>query len=274
MDNKIVNWIIDFLYLSVGVSATVVSIKFSYQFFVYNGHAKFWSMVIAMLYIIFLNLIFEGGIASFVKSKQLRKKKGELLKKFSLKEINRTIRNLNITGYVIIFVWLILASYSIISTVGGQYEQLSKLEIDVEEAIVTIEQVPLIESQIIILDKQKALYKEEIKALQKRLATIEDIEKSYIYKNTSAKNEARLDLLRDRLLDTDSSILSLRQDILSISINNNKIVKGSTYKYFERIIKIPAFIIQFILSFFPSITVDFFAPIGFAMFLFRKRKRA
>lgn len=275
MRNKIINITMDIFYLYVGIASTIVSIIFSYKFFVYNGYNPKLSFVVATLYMIFLNLLFEGGIACFLKSNRLHTNKPKYIRHKTLKRFNKIIRKYVYIGIIIITSWLILVSYSIISTIGGQYEQLSKLQKNNKDINITetsnLDQIPIIEDQIGLLLTQKKLFNDEIVTIKKRLDSVEDVEKSYRYKNTSAKNEERLDELRDKIVELDTKVIQYKNKIIEIKIKSNNIVEGNTYNYFERVIKIPAFIIQFVLSFFPSIVIDFFAPISFAMFLFRKR---
>lgn len=270
MKNNILKIAFDVLYFTVGLLCIAVSIKFSYQFFIYNGHNVLWSFIFAFAYIVFLNLLFEQGINYFIKNKIIKKEEYKYKDEVNKKKIKIFKFKNTLKGCLILFSWLLLTSYSVISTIGGQYEQLTKI-IENEPEVMTENSIPLLEEKISLYKSQCEIYKAEIKTIQKRLSTIEDIEKSFDFKNTSAKNEKRLDELVQKLEEKNSLIMETTNAIISIKISSADIKSGNIYKYFEKITKIKANLIQFVLSFFPSIVVDFFSPISFAMFIFRRK---
>ncbi len=271
--DNLVSLITDIVYLTIGVLAMIASIKFSYFFFRYNGHPIFWAILISIVYVLFLNLIFEVAIAMFIKSSDLKHERNKQRDKEMRKRYNKKIFSLRSRASLILFAWLLLVFYSVISTVGGQYDQLSDLKIDKLDSVSGGKgKVSDIQEMIEIQIERKVLYSKEISSITSRLGSVEDIEKSFEYKNTSLKNEKRLDYLRDKLLEIDSNIIKYKNDIMEVKETQNNITNGNVYKYFERVIHIPGYVIQFVLSFFPSIVLDFFAPISFAMVIFRRKK--
>jgi len=269
---KVISLAMDTTYLVIGFLAMLASIKFSYKFFRYNGHPIIWSVIISIVYVLFLNLIFEAAISIFVQIREIKLERNKQREQSMIKRYNKLINKQKAKGSLIMLSWLLLIFYSVISTVGGQYDQLSQLNIDYkEDAADSKKQTPIIQDQIELLEKQKVLYIKEMDAIAKRLTTVENIEKSYTYKNTSSKNEERLDELREKTMSIDTKIMNYRSKIIEIEMKSNNITSGNVYKYFERVTKIPGYIIQFVLSFFPSIVLDFFAPISFAMVIFRNR---
>lgn len=270
---KTINIFLDFIYLFVGFSCLLVSIYYSWRWFKYNGVIKYVREILAISYMLFLNILFESSIALFIKSKKYRIE--------SKKMVNKNIKNLLIEMFIkkkiiailLIFVWLFLTSYSIISTIGGQYDQLSKIETQLPEDTSDYkDQIKLIEDKINLYEKRIKSNKIEKQIILKRLSSVEDVDKNYTYKNTTRKNEIRLDKLKETIDNDESEILKLKDNIISIKLKGSKINSGSIYNYFEKIIHIKGYVIQFVLSFFPSIVVDFFAPISFAMFIFGRKK--
>lgn len=274
MREKIINSIIDMLYLIAGFGSLSLSIFYSIKLFLYNGVNTICSITFSLVYVLFLTLIFTHGIKLILISKEYKDKMVLFSNKKSVQYIivkNKRIHNFLI-GCLILLIWLFLVVYSIIATIGGQYDQLSKLEINREENNTDENQIPIIEEKIILLKNQSNLFQNEINMVEKRLNSVQDVEKSYQYKNTTKKNEDRLDELRNKLLENDNSIMNLKNQIMEIKIESKNIIEGSIYKYFQRITGISSLFIQFILSFFPSIVIDFFAPISFSLFLYRKRE--
>jgi hypothetical protein len=271
---KVIDNIMDFLYLISGFGSLSLSIFYSIRLFIYNGVNVICSITFATVYVVFLTLIFTQGIKLLIIAKAY-KSKLELFTNLESKQymiISKRKRQRSVTGISILIIWFFLVIYSIVATIGGQYDQLSKLEIDRETLTANTSHIPIINDQIKLLKDQQRLFSDEVNMIKTRLNTIQDIEKSYKYKNTSAKNEKRLDDLRDKITKNDQSIMEYKNQIIEIQISQNQIIEGSIYKYFQRITGISALIIQFILSFFPSIVIDFFAPISFSMFLYRKRR--
>jgi hypothetical protein len=271
---KNINKVTDVLEIVVGFATLVTSIMFSYKFFVYNGHHVFWSMVMAISYMTFLSLLFQAAVAIWIKANRLKLEKRKYVEKRSKRIITKlVIKNRSIS--ILIFIsWLFLVSYSIISTVGGQYEKLTKIENKRPKKKGSTEELKIIQDKIKILTEQKETYQIEKTTIENRLNSVEDVEKSYTYRNTSRKNEGRLDELRLKIENKDIEIMDEKDKLLKVRLELNSVSSGDVYNYFERIIKIPAFIIQFFLSFFPSLVLDFFSPISFAMFIFRKREKS
>lgn len=267
---KIIDIVKDLIFLVVGVGSSYLSILYSIRLFIYNGISVFNSTVFSVVYILFITVIFTQGIKYFIDWKRIEEK----LQLYKEKTINykilknRSLKNL-FKGIILILVWFFLVIYSVAATIGGQYDQLSKLEISRRDRSESHDEIPLIEKKISLLKNQKSLYQKEVKIIETRLNSIKDVEKSFTYKNTSARNEKRLDLLRKKIIEVDQKIMDLHEEVIKIQIQKNEI-KGSIYQYFERIFNLPSFIIQFIMSFFPSVVIDLFAPVSFSMFLYRK----
>ena len=265
---KIINMTMDLLYLIVGLASIIVSIKFSYAFFRYNNHDIEWAMTISIIYILFLTMIFEEGIKKFVTAKKLTRERDKSKNDSNRKVFNKVIRKRYFVGSLILLSWGVLTTYSVISTIGGQYDLITKME--GFNSVDTVDTKEL-NSIISIKVNQKAILIKEVNIIEKRLASVEDVEKSYKYKKTGSKNELRLDELRDKIFNIDLEIIQYKSKISEHNANKNSVSNGNIYNYFERIFKIPAFKIQFILSLFPSIMVDIFAPVSFALFLYRKK---
>lgn len=274
MKNKIIRIVLNILYLLVGIVSVVVSIYYSRKWFVYNGIPKVIRELLAIIYVLFLNILFENSISQWLYANKCKIESNKLVNKnYKGRLILLGIKK-RLVASVIMFVWLLLASYSIISTIGGQYDQLSEIEEQLPQDTSNYkDEIAIIEEKIILYEERIYSNKKEVKILLKRLESIEDVEKSYKYKNTSKKNENRLDNLKENIETDEQQILSLKDQIISIKLKGSKVNSGSVFNYFEKIIKVKGYIIQFVLAFFPSIVVDFFAPISFALFLFGKKEK-
>lgn len=258
------------LCLLTGAIATGLSIVFSYKFFVTNGHEWYFAGPMAFVYVVFLNLIlFDCAIRYFLIGNDIKKSAG----KFSNKKVRSKYSFLAFKRYVVggllLVCWAVFAFYSAVSTVGGQYEQFSKIKIEKPED--TEKTKSVINENIALMSKQKRLYENELKMVSKRLSSIQNIDKSYEYKNTKRIDEERMDILRKSLEDLNVKILNERTRLISIELKINDISSGSFYHYIKRITNIPAIIVQFVLSLFPSIVFDVFSPVAFSMFWHRKK---
>lgn len=258
IENKksgLINWLIRLSSLLLGLVCIVISIYLTSKWFIYIGFI-FIGIPLSVTYIIFINIVFEFGI-KFI-----------LLKKFR--------------GYFIIFLWLILVSYSMITTIAGQYNKLvsaenQRIENDYDFSNQII--IDDLKEEIKDLKNQKLELKTEITSLIEKSNSVNNIEDSYKYKNTIRVNNKRIDKIRKLLKEINKTIenktieyhnLIKENKKLSLNEDTFKIDSGSVYNYFSKITKINPLIIQFILSLFPGLFVDIISPISIALFLFSK----
>jgi len=270
---QLISMVTDIAYLVIGTLAMVASIAFSFNFFMYNNIHWFWSGVIAVIYVLFLNLIFEGAIALYIKSNKMVLEKRKQRDKDLRRRYTGQIILKRFQGSTILVVWLLLVFYSVISTVGGQYKSLSNANIDQRGGTtLSLNEVSDIEELIQLQKETKQSYLQEMVSINKRMDTVDTMFESSSFRTASKTNEKRIDELRLSIANINKTISNYKKEIIKIKDSSDNIVNGNTYKYFSRIIKVPGFIIQFALSFFPSIVLDFFAPISFAMVIFKRKK--
>lgn len=270
---QVITLVTDIVYVFIGVLAMIASIAFSYKFLKEScGFNIFWSFILSTIYILFLNLMFEAGIGKFVKSKEMllemRKQRDPEMRK----RIKNAITKLKVHGYLILVGWLVLVSFSIVSTVGGQYNQLAKIKIDTVDKVNDTSSIRDLEDMIALENESKESYLKELEAIEKRMNTVDTMYESASFRTATGKTEKRADTIRKELKTIKSNIKNYKMQIMRIKENATDITNGNVYKYFERIVKVPGFLIQFFLSFFPSIVLDFFAPVSFAMVIYRRRK--
>ncbi len=280
---KIVNYLIDFVNLAVGVTALIISIYYSYKWLHYIGTPIILSLSLAITYVAFINIVFEGGIG-MIKKGFVIKKNAEKIQDTNKELYARAlfmIRQRYIAGTFVLLLWVLITSYSMISTIAGQYEQLSyiettKIETGRKDATHYSDQLESIEEEINLIEEETILYKEELATLVRRSSTIESIEDRAKYRTTTYWTEKRTDEIREKISANNEQIKTLikeKKNIKKQDYSGFTVESGTVYNYFNRIIGIDPLLIQFILALFPSIFIDIISPVSLAIFLYRKREK-
>jgi len=267
---NIIEIIKDTIILFIGIIALITSIYYSARFLVYTGIKKEFTYILSITYVIFLNIIFECSIGFYKKAKIIKANTN----KYNVKKKNKALYFksiiMRIKAYalciIIFLVWLMLTSYSMLSTVAGQYNALLKNNISYSKN----KNIDYVSIQIEILKENNNAHKKELEQKINILSSVDNIDKSYLYKNTTKKTEERVDKLNQLIKENNIKILGLldKQDNKKINFN-----KGSVYEYFSFLLNynIDPVYIQFFLSVFPSIFIDIISPISFAILIYRKR---
>jgi hypothetical protein len=281
MKEKIIYYFIDFFYLAVAITALIISIYYSSMWLLYIGTPVWLSWSLAVIYILFLNIIFEasigvikqgGNIKANIERLRLKDTDIKRYRKYTIKAFSKKT-----IGVLVLVVWFCLTLYSMVSTVAGQYNQLTQIESTgkIKNVDFYKNQITAIDAQLMIFEKEKITLEEELSLLLERSSSITSTEDKYIYRNTTTKTENRMDELRKKIKNNNNEILLLIKEKATLEksdFNNNMIDSGSVYNYFSKIVKINPLWIQFILSLFPSIFIDVIAPVSLSLFIYRKRK--
>jgi nitrogen fixation-related uncharacterized protein len=186
----------------------------------------------------------------------------------------------SVIGVALMLFWLALVSYSMTSTVSGQYDQLKTVE-TTRISTTNIEDEAKdknnnIDSKIALLKEDNQTLKAELDNLLLRAASIDTVENRYKYRRTTGSTESRIDSIRDKIQENNNSIADLltQKDInRAVYIDTFNVDQGNVYEYFSKITGFSPLLIQFILSMFPSIFVDVMCPVCLAIVLYRRRNK-
>ena len=258
--NTIPVFIIQLFMGIIGTGATIISIYYT-TVFLNEFLPWIFSLMLSSIMILFSISSFETIILFFSQN---------IIKNLFVKHI---------TTLIFILLWLVVTSFSIMSTVAGQYNKhIENINNDLEKDKNSIEWASLIEQEKELKENLNN-YREQIKSYNSIVSGINDLEErkenSKIWADTQYRiritnkqiNEAMENLKKIR--ENKKKHLQTSKNIVYISIERNL----NFYEWIAKIFNISKDIVQFIMSLFPAVFCDFIAPIGLALCLFLNKDK-
>jgi hypothetical protein len=255
ISSEVLSWII----FSIGAGASIMSAYYT-QIYLSESLNTFFSWFFSIIMVVFSVVVFS--IVALMLSGSVIKSKLRFL----------------LVGFCL-FLWLLTAGYSIVSTIAGQYNQRAKNE--VEE--VAIKNEAVVDTTLIQLEvsSRNDLIAQRDEA-RKRLEGL-FIASEQALKNPEASPESWTSI-QSRILSTQATISALDKKITESRdrekkmLEDNPLASTKTKKsssFFEWIVSMfggSQDMVQFWLSIFPAIFLDIISPVSLTIFIFMRRK--
>ena len=252
----------------VGCMLVFLSGVFSYMWFIKVLHPVL-AIVISIAWVASSIILFESIIYIIRNKKKLIYTENKY-KNIIIKITYLLAKYSSVTG--LFLVWIIVVSFSIGSTIAGQYDNFKS---KIESSKISGAEINTIDNKLIFesYDKQLNLLYSELESY--------DIERSVLIKQINKleeMNRAYYDI-NWRIGVKNKAMNKIKEQITEIENNKNKLLseKKLTFKenfnFFEwlsKILNISSDKIQLIWNFFPALMIDIVAPLCFAITIFLK----
>lgn len=234
---------IKILMIFIGTGATLISIYYTSIWFMEILNS-FLSIVLSTIMIVFSILAFEISIYLLAK--------------------RRSVKNILILS-VYSLLWLIVTSFSITSTIAGQYNSYERVK--KENGLSQMELIRQRELDILVeqrKDKKVELGEriEERKFISKKLGEMETLEQMDAREHTYNRLNKKLGYINSRLYRIRKELNSIDKKLITAIPRQEKTV--DFYSWLANIFQMDRNFIQFLISIFPAIFVDIIAPTAFA----------
>lgn len=245
--------------LIIGLSALGVSFYYSILWFYNQGAGLFLSVVFALIYVGSTTIAFEKGI--------------EQLNIFANVEKGKTYKRKKrwtylLSGLLILGLWSMGAGYSMLSTIGGQYDQLVTLDTKTTEQIDRTDYVAIQAQKL----EDRASYKAEERALVLACAELPP-GTDWASREAINRNQGRLDTVRAELKTIDAYLLEIAPLVGAQEHTETfNISDRNFYVYLAEITGKDPVKIQFKLALFPSVTTDIISPVFITIFILGWRR--
>ena len=180
--------------------------------------------------------------------------------------------------------WIIVSTFSIISTVAGQYNKyVSGLQEQTRNGVSTgIASWGIIQERKRELQMRLSEYREQVLSLNKIISGLSNVEKrqenSGIWGETQyrlSKANKEMNKISDELekvrTEEKKQLEESRQHGVSLTINEGSGLPDF-YGWFAKVVNVHKDRAQFLMSLFPAIFVDIISPIGIAIALFLRKR--
>jgi len=278
--------IMQWLSFLIGIMALIISIIMSFEWQVYNGQNWIVSNVIAITFVGFTILIFEVGCGLLVKANLGKIALVSIQKEF--KKVGQArINRRYISGFLCIFLSLILESYNVVSIVGAQYNQLILTQttsiVQQNQSVDTISSKEQIvrdrkkkaENDLVSLksdiNKKTSIYNLLVKGLEQEI--VKDMSETKSFNSFISNSEIEKKRLND-LIDKSSNDL---QEILDNKDASSKIEKnvksldhGTIYQFLNELTGWNISVLQFIFTAFPALFLGVISALSISFFLYGK----
>lgn len=191
-------------------------------------------------------------------------------------------KNSIVTSFIIL--WILVTSFSIMSTIAGQYNK--HIENLREEKVAEID---VTNTEWNLLQERKSEVRSQIKTYKGQIVTFDKIASGIDSLESRKENQNTWREIQYRIKMANREIKRLSKDLDEIRKEEKEVIKKSKDKGVifteEKIKKIPNFygwlsdvlsmdekLVQFLLSLFPAIFVDVISPVGIAIALFLRSK--
>ena len=185
-----------------------------------------------------------------------------------------------------VFIWLIVAVFSIVSTIAGQYNQhqraLVRTSVENVEVTTTRFQLQAIREHRAELQAQVESKREQITSLNKILASVSDIEKRAQFGRSWTDTQTQIAAADRTVASLQKQIDATRADEAKLfiaapaAVVANPMTVTATpdfYSWLSGVLNISRDLSQFWLSLFPAIFIDVIAPAALAVSMFLSRKK-
>lgn len=256
----------------IGIGASVLSCYYT-SVWLFEFLPPFLAVFLSFIMILFSVLAFQTII--FIWQQKEHPKRHLKWYRWVVLEVRQ-----NFLVVVFSILWVIVAVFSMGSTVAGQYNKYVAQE---RQQVIEQEQTDTTKNQLLITElktsekttlsniDEKKRYREHIVSSLEQFKTIqEQIDKQKEYND-----------LRRRLTVTDKEIDSLlrtltttREEIQELikTTDYTIVVKQDFYTWIATLLGFSKDMIQFIFSIFPALFIDIIAPTGVAVALFLKKR--
>ena len=180
--------------------------------------------------------------------------------------------------------WIIVSTFSIISTVAGQYNKyVSGLQEQTRNGVSTgIASWGIIQERKRELQMRLSEYREQVSSLNKIISGLSNLEQrqenSGIWRETQyrlSKANKEMNKISDELekvrIEEKKQLEESRQHGVSLTINEGNGLPDF-YGWFAKVVNVHKDRAQFLMSLFPAIFVDIISPIGIAIALFLRKR--
>lgn len=248
------DWIVDAILLGVGVIATYLSVKYTWQWQVYTGDPKVEALAYAVVIVGFSTLVFEFAVQAAREKKKW--------------------------AWLLFVGWALVAAYSMQTTVAGQWigvrrEEAKRADQTSEVARNQFETSAL-KKKIERLEERLAQVREERARVNGLLGGVSSVEKRQEFRRNSTELEAQLEKLRTSEEEIADEImageLELAGKLADEYVSGLTGAGTSVFAFYEEVLKVDAKKVEFGLAVFKGIILDTVNILCFMFVMIRRSK--